>query len=145
MLTACNENVEEENEEPKLFYETLPMPSEKFDKTVKNARNEERAEYILYVKEFSYQKFYEYIMSLEKLDFNYKFVNESVPKKQSDLVDSTETSWAADNGEIWIRAQWRSKDNQYYSGYNLQLIFDNYDYIKPLEPVEEKNDEEKTE
>ena len=76
-ITACGkEEKENEPEGEKLYYETLPLPSEKIDKIAKTSRGED-------------------------------------------------------------------KDNIYFNGNNLQLIFDNYDYNKPLEPV--KSSEEKTE
>ena len=144
-ITACQKEEPEETNEPekeKLYYEVLPMPSTKIDKTTKDVKDAERAEYILYVKDYSYKKFYDYIMSLEKIGFHYEFVSETVPESVDKLNDKTETSWAADNGKIWIRAQWRSKDNIYFNGYSLQLIFDNYDYMKPLEPKKEENNKE---
>ena len=134
-ISACGKKQPAEPEKEKLFYEHLPMPSETIDKTTKSVRDKNHTEYILYVSNYSYEQFHAYIAELEKLGFNYSFFKETVPEKQEMLSDKTETSWAANNGSIWIRAQWRDESNVNFKGNSLQLIFDNYDYLKPIEPV----------
>ena len=119
----------------KKYYEDLPMPTDEITRIDKNFKTEDKIEYIMYVNDYSYDKFYEYIMKLEKIGFHYEFVSDSVPDNASKLYDKTETSWAANNGKIWIRASWRSNKNQYYTDYNLQLIFNNYDYLLPIEEL----------
>ena len=135
-ITACgekkaNENTNDNNikQEEKEFYEILPMPSNNIDKTIKNEKDNNQIEYILYINNYSYENFYNYIMKLEQLGYHYEFVNDSVPNSYDLLHDKTETSWSANDGKIWIRALWRSNENAYYSNYNLQLIFNNYNYI----------------
>ncbi len=126
------------------YYNELPLP-ENVDHVDKNKKGEDKTEYIMFVGEYSYNKFYEYIMKLEKLGFHYEFVKECVPKNEKDLIDKTETSWAANNGKIWLRISWRSKENQYYSDYNMQIIFNNYDYLLPLEEeTKQEENKEKT-
>lgn len=133
-LTACKE--EKKQEELKwpeeTFFDSLPAPSKNIDKITKDEKNDTQAEYSVYVNTYEYKEFYEYITKLEKLGFNYEFYKNSVPSDDKNLTDKTETSWGANNGEIWIRALWRSDKNTYYNGYNLQLIFNNYDYLKPV-------------
>ena len=113
-LTACKDNnannTNNEVSKKDAFYESLPLPSDKIDKTVKNEKLQGKIEYIMYINDYSYAKFHDYIISLEKLGFNYEFVKEAVPEKVNDLQDKTETSWGANNGKIWIRALWRSKE-----------------------------------
>lgn len=155
-MTACGEKKKEEpkkkdnnNTEEKevdsgsakewqgAYYNELPLP-ENVDHVDKNKKGEDKTEYIMFVGEYSYDKFYEYIMKLEKLGFHYEFVKECVPKNEKDLIDKTETSWAADNGKIWLRISWRTKENQFYSDYNMQIIFNNYDYLLPLEETKQE-------
>ena len=141
-LTACNgknqevetgenkvETGENKSEKVGAYYENLPQPEGKVTKIDKNEVGDGLVEYIVYVDECSYEQLYEYIMSLEKEGFHYDYVNNSIPKDSSKLYDKTETSWAADNGKIWIRVSWRSNESNSYSGYNLQIIYDNYDYL----------------
>ena len=128
------------------YYNELPLP-ENVDHVDKNEKGEGKTEYIMFVGKYSYKQFYEYIMKLEKLGFHYEFVKECVPKEEKDLIDKTETSWAANNGKIWLRISWRSEKNQYYFDYNMQIIFNNYDYLLPLEEenktVDNQNEENK--
>ena len=118
------------------FFESIPMPDSEIEEINKIEKKNGKLEYILYVKDFTYEEFYNYIMSLEKLGFNYAFLSETIPEDMEKLPNKTEASWGANDGKIWIRALWRSKDNIYYDKYNLQLIFDDYDYMKPVEKAE---------
>ncbi len=138
-ITACDKDKpkQKENDKPevieeKAYYDYLPRPIAKADRVDKNEKTETKIEYVMYVNEYSYEKFYDYIMSLEKVGLHYEFVNDSVPKDINKLHDKTETSWAGNDGKTWIRASWRSKDNTYYTTYNLQVIFNNYDYLLPI-------------
>lgn len=150
-ITACGEKNNEKKPEKKnsdnnpkteeVFYETLPSPSDKIDHVDKNEKTDTKTEYIMYVNEYSYNDFYNYITKLEELGFHYDFYKECVPKEESKLIDKTETSWSANNGKIWIRASWRSNENQYYTDYNLQIIFNNYDYLLPLKPTDSQPSE----
>ncbi|MBQ4634403.1 MAG: hypothetical protein IJB71_03550 [Bacilli bacterium] len=135
IVTGCKDDKLKWAEE--TYFDDLPVPCEKIDKMTKSKKTDEYSEYSVYVNDYSYQEFYEYIKSLEEEGFNYEFYETSVPKEESDLNDKTETSWGANNGKIWIRALWRNEENTYYNGYNLQLIFNNYDYLKPVAKTEE--------
>ncbi len=139
-LTACGESeVVEPTWSEKTFFDTLPVPAEKVDKINKDEKNAKYSEYSIYVNSYDYAKFYEYISKLESLGFHYEFFTTSVPEKIDSLTDKTETSWGANNGSIWIRALWRSDKNIYYNGYNFQLIFNNYDYMKEIPTIENVN------
>lgn len=132
-LTACKEEPKKEAKWPEeTFFSSLPVPSDKIEKMTTDKKDDTHTEYSVYVKEFNYDNFYEYITKLENLGFNYEFYENSVPSDSANLSDKTETSWGANNGKIWIRALWRSNENTYYTDYNLQLIFNNYDYLIPV-------------
>lgn len=135
-ITLCYEILDQEvvwKWPEETYFSSLPVPSEKIDKMVDSKKNDTKTEYSVYVNVYDYTQFYDYITKLEKIGFNYEFYKDSVPATLDKLADKTETSWGANNGKIWIRALWRSNDNSYYNGYNLQLIINNYDYLKPIE------------
>lgn len=135
-LPACKDqkvNEDKKSWPEKTYFDSLPVPSETIDKITKDQKDNTHTEYSIYVNTFTYEEFYNYIKSLEDLGFHYEFFNTSVPENYEDLPDKTETSWGANNGKIWIRALWRGKDNVYYNAYNFQLIFNNYDYLQPIE------------
>ena len=114
--------------EEKTFFDSVYVPDGTINKLSQDYNKDGKEIYTVLINDFSYDKFYEYIMVLESDGFHYDFVNEYVPKKVSDLVDKTETSWSANKDNIYIIANWKSKDNIYYNGYNLQLLFYNYDF-----------------
>ena len=131
-ITACKESAPNVG----TFFESIPMPSAKINNVTKSEKADSKEEHIIYVNNYTYEDFYKYVMSLEELGFNYAFIKDYVPENKENLYDKTEASWGANNGKIWIRALWRDKDNIYYKGYNLQLIFNNYDYTIPIEKAE---------
>lgn len=135
-ITACGKNKEKEkiySWTTETFFSKLPAPAEtvsdmiQFDKDKKG-----KQEYVVYVNEYSYKEFYTYISQLEKRGFNYEHFEANIPARQEELKDTTEVSWGAKKDDIYIRALWRSNDNANYRGYNLQLIFNNYDYLQPI-------------
>jgi len=135
-LTACGKTKEKEKIYAwgiETFFSKLPAPAEtvsdmiQFDKDKKG-----KQEYVVYVNEYSYKEFYTYISQLEKRGFNYEHFETNIPPKQEQLADKTEVSWGATKDDIYIRALWRSNDNPNYRGYNLQLIFKNYNYLKKI-------------
>lgn len=135
VITACGEKKEKVYKwEMESFFSKLPAPAEKvsdmmqFDKDGKG-----KTEYVVYVNEYTYEQFYTYIKQLEDRGFNYGHFLTNIPAHKEELNDKTETSWGADKDGIWIRALWRSNENANYSTYNLQLIFNNYDYLQPIE------------
>ena len=114
--------------EEKTFFSNVESPKVNIDRFNQDYNHDGKENYSVVVNEFSYRDFYNYIMDLEKDGFHYEFVNEYVPKDISKLSDKTETSWSATKDNIYIIATWRSNDNIYYNGYNLHLLFYNYDY-----------------
>lgn len=120
----------EKDWEEKTFFDSVYVPDGIVNKLNQDYNDNGKENYTVLVNDFDYDKFYEYIMALEADGFKYEFVNEYVPKDINKLSDKTETSWSANKGDIYIIANWKSKDNAYYNGYNLQLLFYNYDYTK---------------
>lgn len=114
----------------KTFFDSVPTPSSKIDNLSKDKDVDGKVAYSVFINSFSYDDFYSYIEKLEKNGFHYEFLDDYVPKDINKLADKTETSWAANKGNIYVIANWRSNDNTYYNGYNLQLLFYNYDYTK---------------
>lgn len=137
VTVGCNDKKEEKNDnysekqwEEKTFFDSIDVPAGTINRLTLDYEKDGHEAYTVLVNDFSYQKFYEYIMTLENDGFVYEFRAEYVPKNINDLVDETETSWTANRDGIYIIANWRSEDNIYYEGYNLQLLFYNYDYTK---------------
>ncbi|MCR4615424.1 MAG: hypothetical protein K5756_04670 [Clostridiales bacterium] len=62
--------------------------------------------YIIYVKEISYQKYYDYIYDLEAMGFNYPDLN-MIPATENQ-TEGKKIEWTADNGELWITCTWNS-------------------------------------
>lgn len=135
-LTACGKNKEKiYTWEKETFFSELPAPAPAesvSDMMEFNKDNKDKKEYIIYVNEYSYKEFYTYISQLEKRGFNYEHFETNIPAQQEKLKDTTEVSWGATKDDVFIRALWRSNDNPNYRGYNLQLIFNNYDYLQPI-------------
>jgi len=132
MVVGCKEKNDYNNQkwEEETFFKEVAVPKGEVSKFNQDLNEDGKQNYSVFVNDFSYEKFYEYIMALEKDGFHYEFVDESVPEDINKLSDKTETSWRANKGNVYIIANWRSKDNTYYTGYNLQLLFYNYDYTK---------------
>lgn len=112
----------------KTFFSSVEAPSVSVDKFSEDYNQDGKQNYSVIKNEFSYNDFYNYIMKLEKDGYHYEFVDEYVPKDISKLSDKTETSWTGTKDDVYIIATWRSNDNPYYNGYNLHLLFYNYDY-----------------
>jgi len=123
-----NENLQKYSWKEKSFFSNVAAPSDSIDKFNQDYNKDGKEIYSVIINDYSYNDFYNYIMTLENEGFNYEFVNEYIPKDISLLSDKTETSWSANNGNIYIIAIWKSKENTYYDGYNLHLLFYNYDY-----------------
>lgn len=132
MVVGCKKEPEVVYEEngwkEKTFFSNVEAPKVNIDKFSQDYSQDGKENYSVIVNEFSYNDFYNYIMDLEKDGFHYEFVDEYVPKDISKLSDKTETSWSATKDNVYIIATWRSNDNIYYNGYNLHLLFYNYDY-----------------
>ena len=128
-IASCTrKNFRDNGWEEESFFDSVLAPSDKLDRFSQDYNIDGKENYTVIVNDFSYGDFYDYIMELEKDGFHYEFVDEYVPKRASKLADKTETSWSASKDGIYIIANWRSDDNQYYNGYNLQLLFYNYNY-----------------
>lgn len=112
------------------FFNSVYAPNGKISKISKDYSENGKEFYTVLVNDYSYEKFYEYIMKLEDDGYHYEFLDEYVLDEVNKLPDNTETSWRAHKDNIYIIANWRSRDNANYSGYNLQLLFYNYDYTK---------------
>ena len=133
LVVVCGCGKKAYNEEKwseETFFSSVYVPKGEVTKLQQDYSEEGRENYSVIVNDFSYDKFYDYIMALEEDGFHYEFVGEAVPDDQGKLDDPTETSWAAHKDNIYIIANWRSNGNVYYNGYNLQLLFYNYNYAE---------------
>jgi len=136
LVVGCKDNNKDDKEvaykdngwKEKTFFSNVEAPSKNIDKFNQDYSQDGKENYSVVINEFSYNDFYNYIMKLEKDGFHYEFVNEYVPSDISKLSDKTETSWSGSKDNVYIIATWRSNDNIYYNGYNLHLLFYNYDY-----------------